>query len=98
MTPEQKKLARHALGLPNKTRRAYRNYYVIGMDSPPHADWVLMVADGLAIMSSARHEIYGGMDIFWLTRAGAEAAAHKGEKLEKWYPGDTKPGSVTQAA
>ena len=27
MTPEQRKLARHALGLPSKTNRSYRNYF-----------------------------------------------------------------------
>lgn len=27
MTPEQRRLARHALGLPNKTNRSCRNYF-----------------------------------------------------------------------
>lgn len=97
MTPRQKQLARHALGLPNDSKQAYRNNFVTGPGNPDHVEWSAMVDAGLAKVTTQRREIYGGMDVFWLTRTGAEAAIGKGEKLERWYPGDPKPGTAATA-
>lgn len=81
MTPEQFELARHALGLPNRTRKSYRNHFVCG---PGHSDfdnWVAMTADGLA-RRHAGNELTGGDDCFCLTKAGATQALKPHEKLD----------------
>ena len=71
MTPAQKKLARHALGLdePMARGRSYRNRYFTGA---PHDDWQAMVAAGLAKVSCS----------YTLTPAGAKAALDKSETLD----------------
>lgn len=77
MTPEQTKLARHALGLPNERRRSYRNRYLAPADAPPCDAWRGMVRDGLAEEgSSTRTGIW-----FGLTRKGAEAVLEPHESL-----------------
>ncbi|ORE90219.1 hypothetical protein ATO13_23326 [Stappia sp. 22II-S9-Z10] len=48
MTRTQKRLARHALGLPNSTGRSYRNRYLAPYCPGPYDDWLSMVAAGLA--------------------------------------------------
>lgn len=79
MTPEQRKLARHALGLPNGKRRSFRNRFAT--DGGPDNDaWRAMVEAGFARMRPGV-EWMGGMDAFWLTRSGAEAALEPGERL-----------------
>ncbi|MEJ1118849.1 hypothetical protein V9K92_10275 [Phyllobacterium sp. CCNWLW109] len=78
MTPEQKKLARHALGLPNRSRRTYRNRFVTNAD---HPEWSAMVVSGSARMRSGDTLPFGGDSMFWLTLDGAKAALDKGEKL-----------------
>jgi hypothetical protein len=76
MTPEQTELARHALGLPNREKRSYRNYYI-----GEHAAWEAMVAAGLA-RKSPRLPLSGGYIAYWLTKPAAEAALLKGERLD----------------
>lgn len=76
MTPEQLRLARHALGLPNKARRSYRNRFYAGGQ---HPEWRAMEAAGLAEADTIPTAT--GMTWFWLTRAGAEAALDPGERL-----------------
>lgn len=91
MTPAQKRLARHALGLPNKRKQSYRNYFTAGKAHPAHPDWLGMVAAGDATTrAKVRH--LGGDDIFWLTRQGAEAALEPGETLcpEDFPPVETE--------
>lgn len=78
MTPEQKELARHALGLPNKAKKSYRNRYVCAEDEP---NWSAMVEQGLATMRAASTLPFGGNACFYLTLAGAKAALDDGEKL-----------------
>lgn len=80
LSPKQRELARHALGLPNKKRTSYRNHYVVdgGTD---HDEWCALVGAGLARMQKGK-EITGGMDGFWLTEAGARLALEPGEKLD----------------
>ncbi len=78
MTNEQKEMARHALGLPNKQRKSYRNRYVVD-ENDPH--WSDLVAKGMATMRPAASVPFGGSAIFYLTLAGAKAALNRGEKL-----------------
>lgn len=79
LTPEQRDLARHALGLPNKRRRSYRNRFVT-FGGPNHDVWMAMVAMGAARRCAAT-ELTGGGDFFWLTPDGAAAALETREKL-----------------
>lgn len=80
MTPKQIELARHALGLPNKARKSYRNHYVTG-GGEDYAEWMSMKEDG-----NARHtkgnQLTGGEDLFWLTAKGAALALKPREKLD----------------
>lgn len=48
MTPEQIKLARHALGLPNDQKRSYRNRYFATVGSNIEKQWEGLVSSGLA--------------------------------------------------
>ena len=80
MTPEQIKLARHAIGLPNKRKTSYRNHFVTGEGSGDYADWNAMVDAGMAKVRR-NVEICGGDDYFRLTIEGAKTALAKDEKL-----------------
>jgi hypothetical protein len=80
MTPEQVELARHALGLPNDTKRSYRNYFTCGEHSPDFAVWQRMVSNGDAI--SEKRKGFGGDSIFWLMEDGARKALKPGETLD----------------
>lgn len=82
MTPAQIELGRHALGLPNRTRRSYRNHFCAGPEHFDWQDWMQMVASGDARRYPAT-ELSGGDDVFKLTRMGAEACLHVGELLDK---------------
>ena len=81
MSPEQRELARHALGLPNKRRESFRNHYAIDAGCPDHDLWLAMVAAGEA-RRRANVAWMGGMDQFWLTRSGAESALEPKERLD----------------
>lgn len=83
MTPAQKELARHALGLPNKQRTSNRNRFVTGPGpgNTDHAEWMAMVEAGEAGRRDGSTLPFGGDDMFWLTPAGAEAARNPREKL-----------------
>lgn len=81
LTAEQRGLARHALGLPNKRKQSYRNYFVTGEGSTDHPHWVAMAEAGFARRRKALR-IYGGDDLFRLTKEGATAALDKGERLD----------------
>lgn len=80
MTPRQKELARHALGLPNERKRSYRNRFFTAptIANPDFVDWSSMVAIGCA--RGVRETDL--LAHFWLTRKGAEAALEKGESLD----------------
>ncbi len=83
LTPEQKHLARHALGLPNPKRRSYRNWFGAYTGGPDHAAWTAMVAAGLARVHEGKPNAAGQrMDGFGLTRAGADAALEARETLD----------------
>lgn len=86
MTPRQRKLARHALGLPNRNRQTYRNRFLAGGE---HADWRAMEAAGLAEADTTGG---AGLTWFWLTRAGAETALDEGERLcSEDFPPEAAP-------
>lgn len=76
MTPTQRELARHALGLPNKMRKSYRNRFVAGAGHGDYGDWTQMAADGNA-------EMRVGDSLFWLTEQGARQALDQGEVLDE---------------
>lgn len=82
MTPEQRELARHALGLPNKSQRSFRNHFVCGPGHSDYADWMAMTKAGLAKRRDGGRMPFSGNDLFWLTRSGAEAALDPREKLD----------------
>lgn len=79
MTPEQRRLARHALGLPNPDRRSYRNRFCAGRGGPQDRDWRAITNAGFAWRWPWG---WSGGDFYALTRAGAEAALDRGERLD----------------
>lgn len=82
LTPRMRFVARHALGLPNKTGQSYRNHFVAGEGHCDWHDWMLMTAAGLA----TKHRpsaLTGGDDLFTLTRAAADMALEGREKLDQ---------------
>ncbi len=84
MDGEQRYLARHALGLPNKQRRSYRNRYHAADETPVWRMWQDMVAQGYAVS----HESGRGMTEYSLTLSGAREALVRGERLCKEdFPG-----------
>jgi hypothetical protein len=72
MTPKQRNLALHALGLPNRENVAYRNHYCAAPGSPEYGEWEEMVRLGMATRMLGGSERSG--DFFYLTSAGKEAA------------------------
>jgi hypothetical protein len=82
MTPKQTEMAWHALGLDGRRKVSYRNRYVTGPGSGNHEPWLAMVSAGLAGMRDGKTLPYGGDDMFWLTRAGADAVLRPGEALD----------------
>lgn len=79
MTPAQRELARHALGLPNDARRSYRNRYFAAAGSPTADQWMAMVSAGEAEGGDPGHKVSSLH--FCLTRKGAELALDKRESL-----------------
>jgi hypothetical protein len=79
LTPREKELARHALGLPNSRRRSYRNRYFAPSSSESHDIWIGMVSRGLGAFFYSS----GSNDYFRLTRSGALAALDPGEELDE---------------
>jgi len=80
MTPEQIELARHALGLPNKRRTSFRNYFVCCPGHRDYLNWSAMLTEGNANISGSLIAGHGDY-YFFLTQAGAEAALKAGEFL-----------------
>lgn len=79
MTDNQRALARHALGLPNRRRTSYRNHFIAGEGHEDYADWLALVADGHAVMGE-RSALTGGDDIFFVTDSGKRLVMNVGEK------------------
>ncbi|MDE5451293.1 hypothetical protein GWE18_00180 [Bradyrhizobium sp. CSA112] len=78
MTPSQRKMARHALGLDGERKRSYRNRYFTSIDTPSEDEWNDMCRRGLA----EREKGGGKMVHFYLTDEGANAALDPGEILD----------------
>lgn len=87
----QTKLARHALGLPNRHRQSYRNHYVVGPGGAAHAAWMQMVEAGEAQRRKGG-PLTGSFDVFVLTLRGARKALTQDERLG---PADFPEGSPT---
>jgi len=79
--PKQIELGRHALGLPNRLRKSYRNHFCAGATHDDFADWMQMVEQGNAVRSGGL-ELFGGDFFFRLTNVGALACLSVGEKLD----------------
>jgi hypothetical protein len=87
MTPRQIDLARHALGLPNKAGRSYRNRFVAGEGHTDYPNWTAMVEAGHAKRRKSG-ALADSDDLFLLTEAGARAALKPGERLDpEDFPG-----------
>jgi hypothetical protein len=83
LAPDERRLARNALGLPNRRRRSYRNHFVRQTDET----WERMVEAGFATVHRSGEP--GGMHTYRLTRAGAGAALDPGECLDpEDFPSD----------
>lgn len=76
LTPRQREMARHALGLPNRAKRSFRNRYFTVRGTPKHDAWMDLVHRGYALILSG-----APLDEFTLTRAGADVALERGESL-----------------
>jgi hypothetical protein len=83
MTPKQRDLARHALGLPNKMRMSYRNRFVAGEGHDDYADWIQMVSEGNAEKRDGGKLPFAGDSLFWMTESGARQALNPRERLDR---------------
>ncbi|PZU83962.1 MAG: hypothetical protein DI527_23435 [Chelatococcus sp.] len=79
MTPAQRELARHALGLPNGARRSYRNRYFAVAGGEAARQWEAMVEAGEAEGGEPCHK--PSSRFFCLTRKGADLALDPRETL-----------------
>lgn len=80
LTAEQKKLARHALGLVDGNKKSYRNRYRAPYIGAAAVAWHQMKDDGLATCDPAPAGSTLG-PMFYLTEAGARLALEPGESL-----------------
>jgi hypothetical protein len=62
VTPKQRELIRHALGLPNDRNESYRNHFCAGLGHDDWKDWLDMVARGLAVRRESGN--WGGDSMF----------------------------------
>jgi hypothetical protein len=79
MTPEQIRLARHALGLPNRDKRSFRNRSYAARGTPEFKAWVDLEDRGLA----KRHDVQAFSIGFALTEAGARRSIDPVESLDR---------------
>jgi hypothetical protein len=78
MTPDQIKMARHALGLPNGSKRSYRNRYCAALGSKAEKAW-----NDLVRRSHAERGVEQvNTAIFHLTESGARIAIDPTERLD----------------
>lgn len=82
MDSKQRRLARHALGLPNDSKRSYRNRYVTAPGTPEHDMWLAMEGAKEAVRTPGDEMGLGKNDHFRLRHAGAKAALDPGEMLD----------------
>ncbi len=79
LTPEQRRLARHALGLDN-SRTVYRNRYVVAWQSAADDEWTGLCEAGLAVRTYRGGK---GERTYALTLRGATLAMEQGETLPR---------------
>lgn len=79
MTPRQKELARHALGLKDGRTVSFRNSFHAGPGHADYDDWIAMRDAGHARHQPAQGS---GYDVFWMTYAGAHLVVEDGERLD----------------
>lgn len=79
MSPEQREIARHMLGLPNINRESYRNRYFASLGHPAWHALHEMVDIGWMNLEDTKN---GRETRFWLTKAGALLALDPGERLD----------------
>jgi len=90
LTPKQIELARHALGLPNKGNRSYRNRYVSPKTGDDYFSWLDMANVGLARSYGhiTREHLEASTVYFELTLKGASLVLKPKEKLcQEDFPG-----------
>jgi hypothetical protein len=90
MTPRQRELARHALGLTDGRKKSYRNRYMVALHSLHEMIWDDLVHAGMAERGRDGVSSVG----FYLTEVGARAALDPGEMLD---PEDFPISLVTPA-
>jgi len=81
MSPEQRKLARHALGLdnPDAKGRSYRSRYFASRGHSAWNELHAMVGAGWMNLEDTKNR---SETLFWLTKAGATLALDAGESLD----------------
>lgn len=80
MTPTQRKLARHALGLKDGQLQSFRNRYYAYESTPTGRSWLAMIKAGEA---TAEAVVTGrSLRLFQLTQHGALLALDPGETLD----------------
>lgn len=79
LTAEQKKLARHALGLVDGNKKSYRNRYRAPLIGDITVAWCEMHDAGYAVCVPTESKSLG--PFFYLTEAGARLALEPGETL-----------------
>lgn len=87
MTPKQRELARHTLGLdnPDAKKRSYRNRFFASAGHPAWHDLHVMVGAGWMNLEDQKGQ---RSTLFWLNRSGALLALNKGETLDpEDFPG-----------
>ena len=80
LSVEQLKMARHALGLPNRKNESYRNRFCVPHFLEEAHEWGLMAAQGFAKLGDRQPS---GIQDFHLTKAGAAIALKAGESLSR---------------
>lgn len=79
MTPRQRALARHALGLPNRKNKSYRNRFYIHPHGEDFSNWEDMQMRGEAFTA----DILNNEDhLFCLTLKGAKIVLEGKEELD----------------
>ena len=81
MTENQRKLARHALGFPNRRNTSYRNHFCTGPGSPDYPEWLEMVSRCEAIKRDG--SLWGGDSMFHLTLNAALSVREAKERLSQ---------------
>jgi hypothetical protein len=81
MTDNQRKLARHALGFPNKKNTSYRNRFCTGPGCNDYEEWKAMVAQGDAVERTG--PLWGGDSMFYLTLKGALSVREPTEHISR---------------